>query len=99
MLIYFNLVLNVSTELGVFASYIFLGVLIPLIFLNIIHDAAHFTLFKNKKLNLWLTYIFDLIGTNSYIWRMRHLQSHHIYPNVLGKDADIKQTEIVRINP
>ena len=41
---------------------VFLGV-------NVGHDAAHNSLFKNKKYNQWFMYIFDLLGLSSFNWK------------------------------
>lgn len=96
-LIYFNLIMNVTSTAGIFFSYMGLGLFMFLIFLNVVHDAAHEAIFKSKKLNLAFTWFLELFGTNNRLWRMRHLDSHHIYPNIFGWDVDIKQSPIVRI--
>src|SRR5690349_18331048 len=53
-----------------YAGYFLLGVSLVMIFLNIIHDAVHGTIFNSKWLNEWYVYFFDLIGANSYVWRL-----------------------------
>lgn len=80
-----------------FSSYGFLGLLLVLNYLNIIHDAVHHTIFRSKALNNLFVYIFDLMGANSYIWKMRHIKFHHNYPNVNGWDTDIEQSSLIRI--
>lgn len=82
-----------------FTSYFLMGTLILLNFLNLIHEAVHNTLFQSKKLNKWYMYFFDLMGANSYIWKVRHLRLHHNYPNVMGWDSDVEQSDIARIFP
>ncbi|WP_207511444.1 fatty acid desaturase family protein [Longitalea luteola] len=82
-----------------FTGYFLLGVLLVMIFLNIIHDAVHGTIFHSKKLNQWYVYLFDLMGANSYVWRQRHIRFHHNYPNVNGWDTDIEQSKLARIFP
>jgi linoleoyl-CoA desaturase len=79
-------------------SYLFLGVFVALIFLNIIHDGVHNCLFSNQKLNRATSYLLDLFGANGYIWKIRHVQLHHPYPNVPEFDTDVKQSIIVRLN-
>ena len=39
------------------------------------------------------------MGANSYIWKIRHIRLHHNYPNVMGWDSDIEQSDIARIFP
>src|SRR5690606_20495357 len=76
-----------------------MGILLVLIYLNLIHEAAHNNIFKSKKLNALVLRIFDLVGANSYIWKKRHIVSHHAYPNVDGWDTDIEQSGVLKIYP
>ena len=39
------------------------------------------------------------MGANSYIWKIRHIRLHHNYPNVMGWDSDIEQSEMARVFP
>ncbi len=64
-----------------------MGIILVLIYLNLIHEAAHNNIFKNKKYNKAVLRIFDFIGANSFIWERRHIVSHHSYPNVDGWDS------------
>lgn len=82
-----------------FACYFGMGVLLVLNYLNIIHDAVHHTIFKSRRMNELYVYLFDLLGANSFIWKMRHIRFHHNYPNVDGWDTDIDQSALVRIAP
>lgn len=79
--------------------YALMGVMLVLIYLNLIHEAAHNNIFKSKKYNALVMRIFDFIGANSYIWKKRHIASHHAYPNVDGWDTDIEQSGILLIVP
>ena len=78
--------------------YAFLGILIDLNFLNVIHEAVHTTLFRNKILNRFYVHLFDIMGANGFIWRIRH-RLHHNYPNVIGWDSDFEQSPIARVFP
>ncbi|MFL9482101.1 fatty acid desaturase family protein [Chitinophagaceae bacterium LWZ2-11] len=82
-----------------YMCYFLLGTLILLTFINLIHEAVHNTLFSNKLLNKIYIYFFDLMGANSYTWRMRHIRLHHNYPNVQGWDSDLEQSPMARIFP
>ncbi|MCH8331398.1 MAG: acyl-CoA desaturase [Bacteroidetes bacterium] len=71
-----------------------------LIAMNIGHDAGHGSYSKNPKVNKLLTLTLNLVGTNSYIYNLKHTISHHTFPNVPGKDGDIIQTNpIIRVSP
>jgi len=82
-----------------YSCYFFLGLLLVFIFLNIIHDAVHGSIFQSKKLNKAYCHLFDLMGANSYIWQIRHVKFHHNYPNVNGWDTDIEQSDLARVFP
>lgn len=82
-----------------YISYFGMGVMLVLNYLNIVHDSVHYTIFKNRRLNEYYTYIFDLMGANSFIWKMRHIRFHHNYPNVNSWDTDIDQSSLVRVAP
>lgn len=82
-----------------YTCYFFLGILLVFIFLNVIHDAVHGTIFKTRWANRLYVYLFDLMGANSYIWQLRHVRFHHNYPNVNHWDTDIEQSSIFRVFP
>ena len=82
-----------------YSCYFLLGVSLVVIFLNLIHDAVHGTIFSTPWLNEIYVYLFDIIGANSYVWRLRHIRFHHNYPNVNGWDTDIEQSNLARIFP
>lgn len=82
-----------------FTFYILTGITMILVFLNVFHDAAHGAVFKRRSHNEALTCILELFGSNSYVWKKRHLLLHHPYPNIQHWDVDVKQSDIVRIFP
>ncbi len=79
--------------------YAFIGLWGVFLGLNVGHDAAHNAIFKKRKYNHILIHVFDLLGTNSYNWKNRHVGAHHLYPNIMNYDSDIQQTSIVKIFP
>jgi len=93
--IYFSLyLLSLHQGNAIYAYYticFLMGVMLVVIFHELIHELAHGNLFERKRYNRVALYIFDLLGANSYIWQKRHLTLHHQYPNVNGFDADIEQ--------
>jgi linoleoyl-CoA desaturase len=85
---------------GVFyGCYFLMGLMVMIIFINLIHDAVHHVLFKNNRLNSLFVHFFDVMGANSYAWKIRHTRLHHNYPNVMGWDSDIDQSPLARIFP
>ena len=70
-----------------------------MIVFNIVHDASHNVLFKNKSLNRALAYFGDLMGMNSYIWNIRHNIQHHTFTNVAGGDVLLDSIPFIRVSP
>src|SRR5690625_1420639 len=79
--------------------FVIMGLTLVLLYLNVFHEAAHENIFKNKTLNRLALGIFDLVGANSYIWKRRHVMSHHNYANVDGWDTDVEQSGPIKIFP
>lgn len=68
--------------------------------LNVTHDAAHGALFKSRRLNRWLYLAtFNILGISGYLWQRRHINSHHMFPNINGCDTDIDDNPILRFSP
>jgi linoleoyl-CoA desaturase len=88
-----------NNQVYFYSCYFLLGIILVTVFLNVIHDAVHSTIFRSKKLNDAYIYIFDLMGANSFIWKLRHVRFHHNYPNVNGWDTDIEQSDLFRVFP
>jgi linoleoyl-CoA desaturase len=88
-----------STPLLYYLFYGLMGILVTLIFANLIHEACHLTLFQKKWKNNVMMYFFDCIGANSFIWVNRHIRMHHNYPNIIGWDTDIEQSGPIKLFP
>lgn len=80
-------------------AYAFLGLIMVIMFLNLIHEACHGNLFKSKELNRNYMLLMDLIGGNSYMWRKRHIHLHHNYINVENWDSDIEKSQFLKVHP
>ena len=82
-----------------YSAFFVMGILLVIIFLNIIHDAVHGTIFRKKWANNIFIRLFDLMGANSFIWQVRHVRFHHQFPNVNHWDTDIEQSNLFRVFP
>ena len=69
-----------------------------MIVFNIVHDASHNVLFKNRSLNKAAAYFGDLMGMNSYIWNIRHNIQHHTFTNVAGGDVLLDSIPFIRVS-
>jgi linoleoyl-CoA desaturase len=71
-----------------------------LLAVNAGHDGAHAALSPRAWINNAVLYgSFTLIGADPYLWRMRHVRSHHVFPNVNGCDIDIDSNLFLRLSP
>ena len=55
---------------------------------NVYHDASHFSLSKNWKINKIAMDIGFMFST-PYAWMHQHVIGHHSFPNIEGKDPDL----------
>jgi len=65
-------------------------------FVHIFHDASHFAMNKNWRVNSFgMNAGFNL--ATPYHWYHQHIVGHHSFPNVVGKDPDLYHvTPIIR---
>ena len=80
------------------AGYAVFGLASLALAFNLAHDASHFVLARRRWINRAVhEIVFALMGVSGYLWQMRHVGSHHVFPNVPGCDADIDDNGIVRL--
>ena len=53
----------------------------------------------HKRVNKILSYTFNIIGANAYLWGIMHNIVHHTYTNIEGHDEDIESVPLLRICP
>jgi linoleoyl-CoA desaturase len=75
-----------------------LGIFVAGVGCNVAHDALHGTFSKKKWINQLLGYSMDLLGSNSYLWKINH-NNHHFYTNITGLDGDIRENSLIRFSP
>ena len=75
------------------------GFAMLLISLNIGHDASHGSFSSNSKVNAVFSYVFELIGTSSYLWGIMHNKAHHGFVNLHVNDVAIQTEPMLRLSP
>ncbi len=99
VLIYvFLLVGNYSAMAGSALS-ILLGLTMVSIAFNVMHDACHGSYSGKGWVNHILGFTMNALGSNSYIWKIKHNVIHHTYTNVDGIDDDIAKSPVLRHCP
>jgi len=63
------------------------------------HDALHGAYSSNSTVNKLLGYTFDMLGANSYMWKITHNVIHHTYTNIPGVDEDLSVSPYIRMSP
>jgi len=55
----------------------------------LMHDASHYALFANRKVNTWLSYIWNTSALWNYkIWEKHHTVRHHAFTGDINYDPD-----------
>jgi linoleoyl-CoA desaturase len=64
------------------------------------HDASHRVISRRDWINKVSHFIsFLSVGVDPTLWGLRHIRSHHLYPNVHGSDIDIDKNPLLRLSP
>ncbi len=63
---------------------------------NISHDANHNSISRNLTVNRILSYSLDIIGVNSFLWRVSHNDEHHNFLNIHELDNNINGFGVMR---
>lgn len=88
-----------ASALGVVALYVLHGCAQLYMAFNIAHDANHGAYSRSKRANRLLSYVFDLVGVSSYVWRLLHNDSHHAFVNIEGVDRSLVSGHVFRFSP
>jgi linoleoyl-CoA desaturase len=76
-----------------------MGVSLMLSAMCIVHDAAHGTFSRKSWVNRLLLLFANLAGGDGYMYKYKHVVSHHPYTNIYGLDIDLEQSALVRVTP
>jgi len=78
-------------------SWAAIGIAIPGIGFNTMHDAGHGAFSSRSWVNTLFGYSLNLIGGTIREWKIKHNLLHHHQTNVLGHDTDIELYPLIRI--
>lgn len=97
-ILFYCFMMNSTTKVEFYTSYLLMGLFVLLTAFNISHDAAHGVAVKSKFWNKVLFSIsFNLQGNNAYVWGKNHNESHHLYTNIEGSDIDVLNNPLIRM--
>jgi linoleoyl-CoA desaturase len=83
---------------GLLLSFV-LGLSLVSIAFNVMHDACHGSYSSKKWVNELLSLTMNALGSNAFIWKIKHNVIHHTYTNVDGIDDDIAKSPVLRHCP
>src|SRR5688500_9120466 len=83
---------------GIILSVV-LGLVLVSIAFNVMHDACHGIYSSKKWVNELLSLTMNALGSNAFIWKIKHNIIHHTYTNVDGIDDDIAKSPVLRHCP
>lgn len=78
---------------------IVMGLTLVSIAFNVMHDACHGSYSRKRWVNELLGLTMNALGSNAYIWKVKHNVVHHTYTNVDGIDDDIIKSPLLRLCP
>lgn len=98
--LYLLILSNRLSGVALLVAAIVFGVASILTAFNLAHDAAHNALVPSRRINALVYFlVFNFQGANAYLWKLRHIGSHHVFPNVEGGDADMDDNGLLRVSP
>ncbi len=75
-----------------------LGFNLAVIGFNIMHEGGHQSFSKHSWLNNTSAYFLNVLGGNTYYWKIKHNVNHHTYTNIEGMDSDIDVKPFMRLH-
>ncbi|HEY4320851.1 MAG TPA: acyl-CoA desaturase [Gemmatimonadales bacterium] len=90
---------NHFTPLVMLGFCVIMGIGVAGVGFGISHDALHGAYSSNNVVNRLLGLTFDVLGANSYMWKLTHNIIHHTYTNIEGVDEDIDYAPFLRLSP
>lgn len=84
---------------GMLGLAVLMGVGVAGLGFAVAHDALHGAYSHRPWVNRVLGLTFDLLGANSYMWKITHNVIHHTYTNIHGVDEDLSVSPLLRLSP
>jgi linoleoyl-CoA desaturase len=80
---------------GILATILF-GLTLVCIAFNVMHDACHNSFSEKKWVNNMMGLTMNALGSNAFIWKVKHNIIHHTYTNIDRIDDDIANGPLLR---
>lgn len=110
--LYFKSALQVLMAAGIYTVLVFftpiapvsivlcivLGLNLAVIGFNVMHEGGHQSFSKHPWINHASAYFLNVLGGNTYYWKIKHNINHHTYTNIEGMDSDIDVKPFMRLH-
>lgn len=77
---------------------VLLGLNLAVIGFNIMHEGGHQAFSKYSWINSVSAYFLNVLGGNTYYWKIKHNVNHHTFTNIEGMDSDIDVKPFMRLH-
>jgi linoleoyl-CoA desaturase len=77
---------------------ILLGLCLAVLGFNIMHEGGHQAYSSRLWVNETAAYFLNILGGNTYFWRIKHNVNHHTFTNIEGIDSDIDARPFMRMH-
>jgi len=84
---------------GMWVASAIMGLGLAGIGMSVMHDANHGAYSDKRWVNRLLGYSLDVVGGNSFNWKIQHNIQHHTFTNIYGHDLDIRDRMNLRFTP
>ncbi len=92
------LFVNYPPLAGIILCILFSLVLVSIAF-NVMHDACHGSFSSRKWVNEVMGLTMNALGSDAFLWKIKHNIIHHTYTNVDGVDDDMSKSPLLRMCP
>jgi linoleoyl-CoA desaturase len=75
-----------------------LGLNLAVIGFNVMHEGGHQSFSRYRWINTASAYFLNVLGGNTYYWKIKHNVNHHTYTNIEGMDSDIDVKPFMRLH-
>lgn len=75
-----------------------LGFNLAIIGFNVMHEGGHQAFSKYSWVNSLSAYFLNVLGGNTYYWKIKHNVNHHTFTNIEGMDSDIDVKPFMRLH-
>jgi linoleoyl-CoA desaturase len=99
VVIYLVLILAQPPVWAAIPLAILLGLHLAMLGFNVMHEGGHQSFSRYKWVNEVAAYFLNVLGGNTYFWKIKHNINHHTYTNIHGSDSDINVEPFMRLHP